>query len=360
MNMKYKIVKYHPEFRSQVVELQRHLWGPDVALKSAYLEWKYERNPYVETPHIYLALCGGLVVGMRGMFGAKWQIGYPYQTFPGLCGADLVIAPDHRNRGLFRKILSAALDDLGNSSYTYTFNLSASEVTFLGCLAMGWRSIGSLQTMQRRSGDGLFSVSSAEKPHPFFWLDRNGGSWNEASPYLSVEPNPRAEAMAELVERIGGDGRMRHVRDQEYFAWRFQNPHSVYRFLFWKDARLEGYLVLRTSVYTDRLDRVGVRIVDWEATNAQVRADLLQAAINWGNFDNLTIWSATLPDKVKTLLQMTGFKQLGGEGNLTRSLPTVLIRPIRDEMLRGDWVLADRRLLDSANWDLRMIYSDGN
>jgi len=356
--MNYEIVKYHPEFKRQVVELQRHLWGPDVALNAAYLEWKYERNPYLDGPHIYLALCGGLVVGMRGWFGCKWQIGYPYQTFPGLCGGDLVIAPDHRNRGLFRKILSAALDDLANGSYTYTFSLSASEVTFLGCLAMGWRSIGSLQTMQRRSAHKPSDPSSAEQPHLFHCLDRNGAeSWRDASPYVFVEPTPRPEAMAELIERIGGDGRMRHVRDQEYFAWRFQNPRAVYRFLFWEDARMEGYLVLRRWVYTDR---VGVNIVDWEATNAQVRADLLQAAIHWGNFPELTIWSATLPDEAKTLLNNTGFEQRGGEGNLARYLPTVLVRPIRDEMLKDDWVLADRRLLDVDNWDLRMIYSDGN
>jgi hypothetical protein len=162
--------------------------------------------------------------------------------------------------------------------------------------------------------------------------------------------------MAELIERIGGDGRMRHVRDQEYFAWRFQNPRAVYRFLFWEDTRLEGYLVLRRWVYTDR---IGVNIVDWEATNAKVRADLLQAAIHWGNFDNLTIWSSTLPDEAKRLLQITDFKELESKGNMTRDFPTVLVRPIRDEMLKGDWVLADRQLLDLANWDLRMIYSDG-
>ena len=355
--MKYEIVKYHPEFRSQVVELQRHLWGPDVALNAAYLEWKHERNPYLETPLIYLALCGGQVVGMRGMYGAKWQIGYPCQTFLGLCGSDLVIAPDHRNRGLFRKILSAVLDDLANSSYTYVFGLSAGEITYLGSLAMGWRGIGPLRTVQRKCAKSLPSSASGEKRDLFYSLDRNGaGSGGEASPHVSVELTARPKAMAELIERIGGDGRMRHVRDQQYFAWRFQNPRAVYRFLFWEDARLEGYLVLRRWVYTDR---VAVNIVDWEATNAQVRADLLQAAIRWGNFAHLTIWSATLPDEAKTLLQITDFKELEGKGNMTRFHPTVLVRPIRDEMLKGDWVLADRRLLDLANWDLRMIYSDG-
>ena len=356
--MNYEIVKYHPEFRSQVLELQSHLWGPDVALNAAYLEWKHEHNPYVETPLIYMALCGGQVVGMRGMFGAKWQIGHPSQTFFGPCAGDSVIAPDHRNRGLYRKLTMAALNDLTNSGHTYVFSLSANKIAYCGSLAMGWCGIGTLQVMHRRSVDGLSSVSSAEEPHPFYFLDRNAaGSQGEASPYVSVEPTPRPEALAELVARIGGDGRMRHVRDQQYFAWRFQNPRAVYRFLFWEDARLEGYLILRKWVYTDR---VGVRIVDWEATNAQVRTDLLQAAIRWGEFAELTIWCATLPNEAKALLQMTGFKQLEDKGGMTRYLPTVLVRPVRDEMLKGDWVFAGRRLLDLDNWDLRMIYSDGN
>jgi len=355
--MNYEIVKYHPEFKRQIVELQRHLWGPDVALNAAYLEWKHEHNPYVETPLIHLALYGGQVVGMRGMYGAKWQIGHPCQTFLGLCAGDSVIAPDHRNRGLFTKITRAALDDLTNSNYTYIFNLSANSVTFLGSLATGWRGIGPLQTVQRRCANSLPSSVSPEEPHPFYFFDRNGaGSRGEASPHVSVEPTPRPEAMAELIERMGADGRIRHVRDQQYFAWRFQNPRAVYRFLFWEDTRPEGYLVLRRRVYTDR---VAVNIVDWEATNAQVLADLLQAAIRWGNFAQLTIWSATLPAEVKTLLQVTDFKELEGKGNMTRYFPTVLVRPICDEMLKGDWVLADRQLLDLANWDLRMIYSDG-
>jgi len=70
--MEYVIVKYGPEFKQQIVKLQTHLWSPDVALNTAYLEWKYERNPYMKTPFIHLALSAGQVVGMRGMYGAKW------------------------------------------------------------------------------------------------------------------------------------------------------------------------------------------------------------------------------------------------------------------------------------------------
>lgn len=210
--------------------------------------------------------------------------------------------------------------------------------------------------------DRLVFDSSAEARHAFYLLDKKGvRRGHGAGKYVSIEHTPRPDAMAELVERTGDDKRIRHVRDQQYFAWRFQSPLSVYRFLFWEDTRMEGYLVLRTSVYANR---VGVSIVDWEATNALVQADLLHAAIHLANCENLTIWSATLPDDAKTVLQKSGFNFLEETRSIGRAYragaysPTVLMRPVRDEMLKADWLLADRRLLELGNWDLRMIYSD--
>ncbi|MGH7799581.1 MAG: GNAT family N-acetyltransferase [Thermodesulfobacteriota bacterium] len=367
--MKYEIVKYCSEFKSQIVELQTHLWSPNVSVNAAYLEWKYERNPYVDSPLIYVALCEGKVVGMRGMYGAKWQIGHPPQPFHALCAGDLVIAPEHQNRGLFTKIMRVALNDLAKLGYTYVFNLTSSPITRLGSLTMGWRSIGYLQTMRWKARhriiwpslksymSRLSFPSSAKKHRPFYFLDTNGvRRRGKTNPYVSVEQIPRPEAMAELVERIGNDGRIQHVRDQEYFAWRFNNPLSLYRFLFWEDTMVEGYLVLQTGLYEDK---VKVNIVDCEAANPRIRVELLKAAIHLGNFDVLTIWSATLSDEAKILLQDTGFNYSDKTESIARYRPTILVRPVRDEMLRTDWVLVNRQLLDLTNWDLRMIYSEG-
>ncbi|MGH7801690.1 MAG: hypothetical protein ACREOW_13875 [Thermodesulfobacteriota bacterium] len=70
MNVKHEIVKYGPEFESHVVELQRHLWSPDPTVNAAYLEWKCDRNPYIDTPLIFLDLRAGEMVGMKGRWGA--------------------------------------------------------------------------------------------------------------------------------------------------------------------------------------------------------------------------------------------------------------------------------------------------
>jgi hypothetical protein len=365
----YEIVKYSPEFKSQIVELQTHLWSPDLSVNAAYLEWKYEQNPYMNTPLIHLVLCEGQVVGMRGIYGSKWQIGSPGQTFPGSCAGDSVVAPDHRNRGLSKKLRIAQLNDLTNSDYIYSFVLSANPISCLNLLKMGWRSIGSMQRMrwearQRpissralRYATRLPFFSSPKKLNPFYFLDKNAMKrQGKATHYVSVKKTARPETMAELVKRLCTDGRIRHVRDLDYFSWRFNNPLSRYRFLFWEKSRLEGYLVLQTRFNNDTLR---VNIVDWEATSLEARSDLLEAVLCLGNFDALSIWTATLADEVKILLKKSGFKVLSETENVMQYRPTVLVRPVRDDMLKTDWTFEGRRLLDLANWDLCMINSDG-
>ena len=353
--MSYEIVKYRAEFKEEAVQLQTHLWSSDFALNAAYLGWKHERNPYVAEPLIYLALSKGQLVGMRAMFGAQWQVGGAGQTLVGLCAGDLVIAPEHRSQGVFPRIMQFACDDLLNRGYTYMFNLSAGSITYLSSLATGWRGIGSLKPVRwtgaHRRPEG------PDVCRNFDCLDTHAGRC-VGSPVV-VEATPRPQAMAELIGRIGDDGRLRHVRDEQYFGWRFGNPRSTYRFLYWGLGRLEGYLVLRRPVDAARARRGSITIVDWEAATTAVRAGLLQAATEWGNFHRLTVWSATLPGDVKEVLRDYGFTPVETRGVMAASRPTMLVRPLRKELLQGEWSWGGRRLLDLANWDLRMIYSDG-
>ena len=341
VTVEYEILRYRPEFRTQVLELQTHLWSPDVAVNSAYLKWKHEQNPYVDTPLIYVVLFEGKVIGMRGMYGAQWQIGEPCQTLPGVCGGDTVVAPEHRRRGLFTKINTVAMDDLARMNNSYAFNFSAAPITFHAALRTGWRTVGPFRTVCRPAGERTARQRERSR---------------EADRHVSAAQAPRPEAMAELVERIGTDGRMRHVRDQQYFAWRFRNPLNVYRILFWEDARLEGYMVLQKKRHT----RGGeIRILDWQATHPRVLEDLLYAAIDRCRSNVLAIWSATLHERARRFLQAAGFEPVDETQGVKTYRPGVLVRAVRDEIQEADWVVADRRLLDMANWDLRGIYSDG-
>lgn len=382
----YEIVKYCPEFKNQILELLRYHLSDNLDLNAEYLNWKYDHNPYLDSPLIYFVLWAGQLVGMMGAYGAKWRLGDPCQTFLGPCLGDAVIHPDHRNPGLYQKMTAFALDDLARSGFPYVFDLSARPEIALSMMMNGWRSLGFFQTAQwrrnrqakpsrwrsyarqlpwlaassrriRNYARQLSSSQSDQRRPVFDSLDSHEVQGNSrAKSHISVEKNPRAIEMAALIQQTETDGRLQHVRNEQFFAWRFQNPLAQYRFIFWDDDCLQGYLVLQSS----RWSGGGANIVDWEAASGQVLLDLLQAAIRLSKLNGLNIWSVTLPNDEKRELEEIGFRLVDKSGSITRDInrPTVLVKSLAPETPPSDWVLANRRLLDVGNWDLRMIYSD--
>jgi GNAT superfamily N-acetyltransferase len=237
MDTDYEIVRYDPGLKAEIIKLQTHLWGPDLALNNSYFEWKYEKNPYLKEPLIYLAMHKGKAIGMRGFSGVQWQCGVPVQRFNGLYADDMVIAPEHRRRGLMSKIMTSAFEELTVTEYEYVFNLSAGDVTLLSSLDMGWRSAGWLQPMRwsslrARVWRGLLR-RAVRSPFVSGRLARLGSTRSRRSlkdadltrvnrvlqhtPNISMRDSPRCLEMADLVERIGDTARITHARNREYF-----------------------------------------------------------------------------------------------------------------------------------------------
>lgn len=363
MNMNYEVDTYDSEHRDQVLKLQTHLWSPDMALNSQYLEWKYYRNPYLKSPLIYLVLSGERVVGMYGIYGSKWQAGEEGDSFIVPCSGDSVIAPEHRRLGLITELSKRAVSDLSESNFNYLFKLSASPVTYVNSLKMGWRSVGPIEMMYWMPlsyetwnyEKKRFFFSSADADHAFHYLDNyRVKGHSDLSPFVSVEKTPRSGEMAKLVNKAETLGRIQHVRDESYFTWRYQNPLSQYRFLYWKDAEMKGYLVLKTSVYTDQIKWIA--IVDLEATTKKVLADLVTSALQLVRFGYVTIWTATLAETAKDVLKRAGFLVTGQPKSIRHYRPSILIKKLENG---SDWTIAKRSLLEISNWNLRMLFSDG-
>lgn len=382
----YEIVRYRPEFRAGLLTLHPMVWSPDPAVNSACLDWKHFRNPYLTEPRIYLALHEGKVVGTRAVVGAKWEAGQSSETFLVPCTCDLIVAPEHRDRGLVTKLAAAIFRDLARDGFEYVVNLSAGPTTQMAALAAGWRIVrgfgplrrpcvrtvkrGRLRSFARRIPflppiyRGLKSLAR-QAPAPESTGPRNHFAWLDASVarsqgrldgHVSVESSPRHEEMAGLIQRIGHDGRIRHVRDATYLKWRYQNPLYQYRFLYWENNRLEGYLVLQAVI---RSTETAIEIADWEASEPRVRADLLNAVVERSNFDGeITAWSASVPSGEKSNLLTAGFVDADKAGSVKDHTPRLMVRAIRNEMVGSEWRLAQTPLLDMANWDIRMIYRD--
>jgi GNAT superfamily N-acetyltransferase len=368
-----RVVPYSTEHKVLVAELQRHLWSPDDRLNASYLEWKYHQNPYISDPLIYLVFVGDKLVGMRGAFGTRWEVGNPAEFFTLPYPDDLVIDPAYRGLGLHRVIMNLALRDLAERGYRYVVNLSASPVTAKASMNMRWRDAGRVKSLYRRTlrktAADLLADRARRSPLVWRWADkfsalsgRSGGhlfdrldarlsvpdQWRDSGS-LFAQRTPLIREMGQLVASLPTDGRIRHVRDETYFAWRFSNPLHNYRFLYVGRERLHGYIVLQQSpgVTGDRAS-----IVDWEGESEQVRAELLSAAVEHGKFPELCIWQLGASPAAAQLVDHYGFKSVRA-----RQEKSILVRSVRDDELNALWTLGGRRLDDAHQWDLRMIYS---
>ena len=368
-----RVVPYSTEHKPLVAELQRHLWSPDERLNASYLEWKYHQNPYISDPLIYLAFVGDKLVGMRGACASRWEVGNPAEFFTLPYPDDLVIDPAYRGEGLHRVIMNFALRDLAERGYRYVVNLSASPVTARASMNMQWRNAGRVESLYRRTlrkaTADLLTDRARRLPLVWRWADkssalsgRSGGhlfdrldarlsvpdQWRDTGSVFA-QSTPLISEMSQLVAHLPRDGRIRHVRDETFFAWRFSNPLCNYRFLYVGRERLRGYIVLQQSP-----DLTGDRasIVDWEGESDQVRAELLSAAVEHGEFPELSIWQLGASPAAAQLVDHYGFKSIRA-----RHEKSVLVRSARDDELNALWTLGGRRLDDAHQWDLRMIYS---
>lgn len=356
-----------------VAELQRHLWSPDARLNASYLEWKYHRNPYIRDPLIYLAFVGDKLVGMRGAFGTRWEIGNPAESFTLPYADDLVIDPAYRKQGLHRVIMNFALRDLAGRGYRYVVNLSAGRITVEASMNMQWRNAGRVNSLHRRtlrkSAADFLAKRVRRLPLLWRWADTfsalSGRSGDRIfDPFdarfsapdqgrdagvLYGRKTPLIREMSELVARLPRDGRIRHVRDETYFAWRFGNPLCNYRFLYAGHERLRGYIVLQQSpsVSGDRAS-----IVDWEGESDLIRAGLLSAATESGRFPELYVWQLGASPSSTQMLEHNKFKS-----HYAAHENSILIRPVLDDELDAPWILGGRRLDDASQWDLRKVYS---
>jgi GNAT superfamily N-acetyltransferase len=379
MSPSYEIIRYRPEFRDQVLELQKHLWSGDASFNAEYFSWKYERNPYVDDIPIYLAVFDRQVVGMRGMMGAEWQVGASSQTFRCLCACDLVVTPSHRGRGLFRKIMAPAMEDLALRGHPLVFNLSASPITFLSSLKAGWRLAGTYRPWrwQTRSKALARGIHRWMHGRPGFWryenrripliepvkpaaLQRLADHFDRASSRgetgFRFGTEAEADPMIALAQRLTpDDGRIRHRMDRTYLGWRYGNPQSQYGFLYAGSDPLKGYLVLHAKRLGDPHD---VAIVDWQADDVDVLRDMVHAVQRSGAVDSLTIWSATLDESALSMLRSLRFSAFDDTRGIDGFTPGVIFGATNGQTPAPPAGAPPCDFSGLAGWDLRMIYSD--
>jgi hypothetical protein len=233
-------------------------------------------------------------------------------------------------------------------------NLSSHASSAAGYATQGWSSVGSWQVAFRRLAPRrrhTLAPGQRGQPTPFAVLDIHARG--ELPGPITVSPRPRPAAMARLAARLSSGAPLGLDRSRRFYAWRYGNPLSQYRILFLGTRRLRGFMALQFSI---RSACAAINVVEWEGESARDKALLIEAAMTWGDFESLRIWSASFTPDEQALLARLGFAVVDHAGAAAEGFycPQILVRPAERGGTRG---LA-RSLGQPAQWQLPGIASD--
>jgi hypothetical protein len=339
-----RIVPFSAVLREPVLGLWQGLWGGGAKVNGRYFDWKFVDNPIQVNGPVQVAMIDDRVVGLAAAHGSMWSAGGHDELVP--CLGDLIVAEDLRGSDVFGLLLDAAAAQLTDDGHRFAFDFASGRyVPFM--VMRGWRGLGPF-TVADRSADTTGARASRgpfAKHRPF--REFKPGSLGE----LETSSEPRPSAMAALVDRVGGDDRLRRRRDEAFLEWRFINPLVEYRFVYAGGEILDGYVVLGAYRFADVASPVF--IVDLEASSDTVRRQLL-AGVAGIDFPLLRAWPRPGTDD-EADLESTGFIIDRPTGRPTADLyrPTVLVR-----QLGADATIGPATVGHAADWDARMAYFD--
>jgi GNAT superfamily N-acetyltransferase len=345
-----EIVGFDNDLLDQAASLRAAEWGGTPAQNQAYLNWKYLENPYIGDPLVHFAVHEGALVGMRGSMGTCWEISGGRHVVPH--GADLLVHPRFRGRGIARKMLSALVTDLRARGFAASISLAAGSMGAPTSVAAGWELVGNLEVVESpapwwpRGGTSLATRLHGPVARLLPQLDRVKGLLTNPLEHLPDDPARGVRVMrredshdlSAIAGMFAATPRMRHVRDADYFAWRLANPLHHYRALATDDA----YAVLEWSGW-------GVHLVDWRATDSASLLRLLTVALP--PCGRLRTWETPF-DRVLTTSLIT----LGRVRAVPRRSSSFVVRTISGSSREAklDGVSLHRR----ENWVVHMLDSD--
>jgi GNAT superfamily N-acetyltransferase len=359
--MACEIRRYDVGFRDQVLELQRHLWSPDLALNDRYFAWKYERNPWVSNPCIYLAVDGGRVVGMRGAFAIPWVVGPEREPLRALSAGDTVVAPAYRRRGLARQINEALTADVRRAGRAFLINTSAGRAVRLLSLHSGWRATEEIWPLTRQPkglrATAWLSRHARRDADPLDALvqrlnrqvERAGGS-------VRISPTESPEQMAALAASTSPHDLIRLRKDVSFFRWRFSNPLCRYLFLFANEGPEDLAAYLALQAHGPQHD-TGLNLVDWEASSVDALTVLLDTLAGAVRAERVNTWPGGADPTFSAAFLGAGFLPVP-RSMLPSALPAIMSLPLFNVTSGDPWSVQGVDLTRLESWDLRMAASD--
>jgi GNAT superfamily N-acetyltransferase len=219
----------------EVLALMRRALGwADVSAR--FLEWKHLENPFGPSA-MWIALDGDRVVCFRAFL--RWEMqDAAGRTVRAVRAVDTATDPDFQRQGLFRRLTTDAVDELGAQGVNLVFN-TPNKASLAGYRSMGWQELGRLPVAAM--------PASARFPVVVLTAKRAAGRDAVPTPFgvAAWEVLRREPAVRALLAAARAPAGLATRRTPEFLAWRYGNPALGYRVLPVGNDLATGLVVFR-------------------------------------------------------------------------------------------------------------------
>lgn len=341
------IESYTPIQKDNLIQFLHYKWRSlSYEERKSIFEWRYENNPYLETPFIYLAIDGnGNIVGFRSFVIQKFKINRNHELV--CCPADVVVHPNYRGKGLFRRLNEYALNELEKSDIKVILSLSSNKLSSPGNKKLGWRN----------AGIKLYYYYLSPLVYIGKMLDKNKTKSNTVIPFsddikLEITNNLYFEELVKYNENKDYN-RITNIRDKQYYEWIYRKPKMNAVFVYCR----KGYLLLGYLIYEIR-NRNQAYILEYGYNKLDVFKKMIRYSVKHLKIPILRLYAYSMNDDEKNSARKSGFilESMFVNNLLKKKKMPVLVRPTKYKYEESDFYIHGFDIRDENNW--KLFYAD--
>jgi len=353
-----KYLQYNDAYFDRTIEFLKTEWKSIESHKwENYFTWKFLKNPYIQTPIVFLAFDNERIVGFRGIFVQKFVCNST-EILVG-SGAEARVATTHQGRGIYRKLIELCDDCCEKNNILYQLILSSNLKSTPILIKLGWHPVRVKRELVR------ISVRS------FIPTNRNTGENRNIYKYRNIIIKEYSgdrllsdETVDELVEssrRNRRSDKIQSMRDEIFYKYKLSNPLSDFIvYSINQDNNLSGHIILKrlTSKKVLNINISVLKIMDFRLLpniwNDAIKIFLKVICMRSTMLRNsiISIPLLTMDKTLENIFKNHGFIK---ENKLTdlltgrRSLP-FLVKPAANN--EAVWYIENKNIKNYTNWDL--------